>query len=302
MNNSLKIAAALAALLTAGFGCVSGPARISQPASQETAAPDAASGVAPQPLPAELEVPLSHDQIRVSSPQAGQAVSSPLVVAGEARGTWYFEASFPVKLLDADGRPLAVAPAQAQGDWMTEEFVPFQVSLAFDLPPTATGTLVLQKDNPSGLPENDDEIRLPVEFAAPAGPQRDVKLYFYDPALDRDGSGNIMCSRQGLVPVERSMPVTKTPVQDAVRLQLKGGLTAAERERGLTTEFPLAGVELKGAALKDGILTLEFADPNNRTGGGSCRVGILWFQIEAAAKQFPEVRGVRFMPEELFQP
>ena len=59
---------------------------------------------------------------------------------------------------------------------------------------------------------------------------------------------------------------------------------------------------IKGASLKDEVLTLEFNDPNGKTVGGSCRVGILWFQIEATAKQFPEVKEVRFLPEELFQP
>jgi hypothetical protein len=242
------------------------------------------------------------DMIRLNSPQTDESVGSPLVVKGEARGTWYFEASFPVKLFDTDGKLLAVVPARAQGDWMTENYVPFLASLAFDKPATATGMLVLEKDNPSGLPENADELRLPVKFAAPTGQQRRVKLYFYDPAKDRDETGNVLCSRQGLTPVERDIPVTKTPIQDAVRLLLLGGLTDSERDAGITTEFPLLGVELKGAVLKDGALTLEFSDPNNRTGGGSCRVGILWHQIEATARQFPEVSSVKFMPEELFQP
>jgi len=242
------------------------------------------------------------DMIRLTSPQADEAVGSPLVVKGEARGTWYFEASFPAKLFDADGKLLAAVPARAQGDWMTENYVPFLVALAFDRPATATGTLVLEKDNPSGLPENADELRLPVKFSNPTGPQRRVKLYFYDPAKDRDETGNVLCTRQGLVPVERDMPITKTPIQDTIRLMLSGGLTDSERAAGVTTEFPLLGVELRGAVLKDGALTLEFADPNNRTGGGSCRVGILWHQIEATAKQFPEVSSVRFIPEELFQP
>ncbi|MFN3301828.1 MAG: hypothetical protein ACK413_02260 [Patescibacteria group bacterium] len=36
--------------------------------------------------------------------------------------------------------------------------------------------------------------------------------------------------------------------------------------------------------------------------GGACRVGILWFQIEETAKQFPGVEKVQFLPEEIFQP
>ncbi|MFA6603458.1 MAG: Gmad2 immunoglobulin-like domain-containing protein [Patescibacteria group bacterium] len=242
------------------------------------------------------------DKIRVASPQPDAAVASPLVVLGEARGSWYFEASFPVKLFDANGKLLAAVPAQAQGDWMTGEFVPFAVSLVFEPPATATGTLVLVKDNPSGLPENADEVRLPVHFAVEVGETRAVKLYRYDPSRDRDAAGNIQCSRAGLVAVERRIPVTKTPIQDTIRLLLKGGLTDAERAAGITTEFPLAGVELRSANLKSGVLTLEFVDPNNRTGGGSCRVGILWAQIESTAKQFPEVKTARFIPAELFQP
>jgi len=131
-----------------------------------------------------------------------------------------------------------------------------------------------------------------------------IKLYYYNPELDRDESGNIACSRNGLVAIERKIPITKTPIQDTINLLLKGkeNLTEAEKAQGVTTEYPLEGLSLKGALLKDGILTLEFDDSQNRTVGGACRVGILWFQIEATAKQFPEVQQVRFLPEEIFQP
>ncbi|MFH0820153.1 MAG: Gmad2 immunoglobulin-like domain-containing protein [Candidatus Peregrinibacteria bacterium] len=103
------------------------------------------------------------DKIQVETPQAYQQVTSPLVVTGQARGPWYFEASFPVRLLNDQGNELAVTPAQAQGDWMTEDFVPFTATLEFATT-AKTGTLVFQKDNPSGLPEHDDELRMPVRF------------------------------------------------------------------------------------------------------------------------------------------
>ena len=131
---------------------------------------------------------------------------------------------------------------------------------------------------------------------------REVTLYYYSATKDSDAGGNIQCSREGMVGVTRDIPVTTTPIQDAIRLLLKGELTGAERTAGISTEYPLPGVELIGAAMREGVLTLEFADPQNKTGGGSCRVGILWYQIEATALQFPEVREVRFIPEELFQP
>ncbi len=94
---------------------------------------------------------LSAENVRVVSPRPGELVKSPLAVVGEAR-TWYFEGSFPVELKDADGKILATGLAVAQGDWMTDQFVPFVAQLEFTLPSSASGTLILKKDNPSGLP------------------------------------------------------------------------------------------------------------------------------------------------------
>lgn len=102
--------------------------------------------------------------IRVTNITANQKITSPLTVEGEARGNWYFEASFPVRLLDGKGNMIAQVPAQAIGEWMTTEFVPFKVTLTFAKPATATGTLILHNDNPSGLPENDRFISIPVRF------------------------------------------------------------------------------------------------------------------------------------------
>ncbi|MBE3090285.1 MAG: Gmad2 immunoglobulin-like domain-containing protein [Actinobacteria bacterium] len=104
------------------------------------------------------------NQIKVSKPQPNQVVESPLIIEGEARGTWFFEASFPVKLLDANRDVIATHFAQAQDDWMTEDFVPFKAQIEFEKPATDTGILILEKDNPSGLPENDAKIEIPVRF------------------------------------------------------------------------------------------------------------------------------------------
>ena len=125
------------------------------------------------------------------------------------------------------------------------------------------------------------------KFYPKTQPRRPVNLYYYNPELDKDGSGNIMCSRQGLVLVQRKIPVTQTPIQDTIKFLLRGELTNEEREQGISTEYPLEGLSLGGADVKDGILTLQFNDPNNKTGGGSCRVGILWFQIETRPSSLP---------------
>lgn len=106
----------------------------------------------------------SDDRLRLTAPSINEIVGSPLIVEGEARGFWFFEASFPIRIFDANGQELGVAVAQAQDEWMTENFVPFKAELNFDEPATANGFLVLEKDNPSGLPEHADEIRIPVFF------------------------------------------------------------------------------------------------------------------------------------------
>ncbi len=102
--------------------------------------------------------------ISVDTPLSGVLIKSPVRVTGKARGPWYFEASFPVKVLDANGKEIGVGIAQAKDEWMTTGFVPFEASVEFTGPATETGTLVFLKDNPSGLPEYADELALPVRF------------------------------------------------------------------------------------------------------------------------------------------
>jgi hypothetical protein len=110
------------------------------------------------------EIVSTNDNIRLTTPLANSIIKSPLTIRGEARGNWYFEASFPVKLYDANGKELLATPVMARGDWMTTDFVPFEAVLTFSTPTTDTGTLVLEKDNPSGLAEHADSITIPVRF------------------------------------------------------------------------------------------------------------------------------------------
>lgn len=106
----------------------------------------------------------NHDEILLETPRPNQTITSPLRIAGRARGSWYFEADFSIELVDGDGKSLGVGHAQAQGDWMTEEFVPFEGKIIYKKPVTPTGKLILRNANPSGLPENQKELQIPVKF------------------------------------------------------------------------------------------------------------------------------------------
>lgn len=109
------------------------------------------------------------DLILIESPAPKSKITSPLEIKGEARGNWYFEASFPIVLTDWDGKIIAQGIATAQSNWMTEEFVPFTGTLNFENPSwdadfSKRGFLIFKKDNPSGLPEHDNSYEMTVWF------------------------------------------------------------------------------------------------------------------------------------------
>lgn len=107
----------------------------------------------------------SASEIVVTKPENGERVSSPIGLSGKARGTWYFEASAPVKVLDEDGTELGTSFVTAQGEWMTEEFVNFSGEVSYKTPKGKSGYVVFMNDNPSGDPERDKYLVVPVDFA-----------------------------------------------------------------------------------------------------------------------------------------
>jgi len=108
---------------------------------------------------------INSPKIEVSSPLPNKQVTSPLTITGRAQGGWYFEASFPIELRDANNVLIAKTTGQAQGDWMTEQFVPFTATLTFPTQPTGSqGMLTFKNDNPSGEPKNSIMFDVPVQF------------------------------------------------------------------------------------------------------------------------------------------
>lgn len=251
--------------------------------------------------PKETGIP---EEIVIYAPQPNDQIESPYRVLGTARGSWFFEAVFPINLKDDKGNVIATAQANAISDWMTSEFVPFEAELIFKNQTSKTGTLVFHNDNPSGLPENDKEFTMPVTFkTGGATKTKTIKLYYYNKDEDMKlGAGNPTCGKEAVLPVERTVPVSISPIKDTVNLLLEGKISNEEKTAGFSTEFPNKDFKLIGANLKDGVATLAFNDVPGFTSGGSCRVGILWAQIEKTVLQFDGVKQVKFSPETLFQP
>jgi len=122
--------------------------------------------VVPPAFPPSVPPPMEPASvIQLKQPKAGDFITSPFVVEGDARSNWYFEGQFLVRLLSQNGVELARTAAHGQGDWTSEKFVHFTAALFFTIPPADTaGTLVFQSDNPSGIKERLREHRVPVRF------------------------------------------------------------------------------------------------------------------------------------------
>lgn len=120
---------------------------------------------APAVLPAASSptyINASANLITVTLPFPGAVTGKTFSVIGQARGTWFFEASFPIEVKDKNGVVLATAVAQAQDEWMTENFVPFKAEISVPESYIGPATLILKKDNPSGLPGHDASMSFPI--------------------------------------------------------------------------------------------------------------------------------------------
>ncbi|KXK26147.1 MAG: hypothetical protein TR69_WS6001001141 [candidate division WS6 bacterium OLB20] len=108
--------------------------------------------------------------------------------------------------------------------------------------------------------------------------------------------------------VTRQIPLTSTPLKDAINALLSLKLTAAETSQGYITNLKpeaqpgFAAFRLVSANVTNGTATLHFDDPQSFTVGGSCRVNGMRTQIEETAKQFNSVNTVKIEPDTLFQP
>jgi hypothetical protein len=107
-------------------------------------------------------------KVRIVSPMPDAIINSPVLIQGSVTGGgWFFENSFPINVIDANGTVLGIGTAGVQPgeQWMSTGTVAFSANIRFDTPQSATGTILFSKDNPSGAPENGESFSLQVTFA-----------------------------------------------------------------------------------------------------------------------------------------
>ncbi len=235
-------------------------------------------------------------EIMVDSPLPNQAVTSPLIVKGRARGNWFFETIFPVELLDGQNKVIGSGQARARGDWMTNDLVPFTAEVNYQITATTTGFLVLKNDNSSGLPRYQKKFAIPVIIS----PSQTiiVKTFFNNNNLDPE----ITCTK--VFAVARQVPKTTAVVRAALE-QLLAGPSEQEKARGYFTNIN-PGVVIQKLTVADGIAKVDFGQTLEQAVGGSCRVSAIRAQINETLKQFSTVKdviiSVNSRTEDILQP
>ena len=219
---------------------------------------------------------------QVETPTSGSLVASPLIVEGKALGTWFFEGSMPVEILDEQGNVLAQWYVTSQGDWMTAEFVDFKGEIEFVSPKAQTGKLVIKKDNPSDMREFDASCFVPILL--PQTETMIVKVFFNNDQLDPEFSCNKVFS------VERVAPKTEAVARVALEELLKGASESEQADGYLTSINP--GVEIQSLVIENGVAYVDFSEQLEYQVGGSCRVSAIHAQITETLKQFPTVDEV----------
>lgn len=223
------------------------------------------------------------DWLVVEQPVAASLITSPVVISGQARGMWFFEGSFPVFLTDANNQIIAQGIATSTQDWMTKEFIPFTATLYFERPLTETGNIILKKDNPSGLPEYDDQLIWPIKFD-----QQNMTLQVFFTNENTGGETDFDCN--DLQAVSKTVPYTLSTARAALTELLKGP-SSADRAQGFSTSLN-PNIKINSLTIESGIAKVDFNEQLEYQVGGSCRVSTIREQITKTLKQFDTVQTV----------
>ena len=234
----------------------------------------------------EINSPLG---INVTSPKNNEELKDIITVEGEALGTWFFEAVFPISIEDMNRNTIASSFVTAEENWMTD--LPVKFRGAIDVPDDFSGkaVLILKKDNPSGLPEKDSRVEIPISILASSSSEdtENISINVYFQRYGTDSSMDV-CTK--VFAAKRNIPKTTAVGKAAIEELLKGP-TSSEKTEGYFTSIN-NGVSLESLSIKDGTAYADFDENLERSVGGSCRVLAIRTQIIETLKQFPTVKNV----------
>ena len=146
-----------------------------------------------------------------------------------------------------------------------------------------------EKNNPSGLPENADELIIPVSFKeitkAPSELMT-VNIFLNDSRFANEPYFD--CSRT--IAVERQVAKTEAVAQASLEALLRGA-TKEEIDQGFISNIN-PGVRIQSLTIEEGVAKVDFDEQLEFQVGGSCKVSAIRAQITQTLKQFPTVDEV----------
>lgn len=101
--------------------------------------------------------------IKVEKPVPLSKIESPVNISGFASGSWFFEGTFPIKIIDQNENVLGQGTAEALLNWMTEKMVPFEAKIKFEKGDAEVGFIIFSKDDPQGS-GNGEVYKIPITF------------------------------------------------------------------------------------------------------------------------------------------
>jgi putative hemolysin len=221
----------------------------------------------------------SGKNIAVFSPKAGQTVSLPLTIIGQAR---VFESSFVYRLKDLQGNIVAAGSAMAASPDMGK-FGDFNITIkALFQKPTAESLILDVYDLSAKDGSEIDLVSIPLLTKLPE--TTSVNVYFSNNRLDPE----VTCTK--VFPVKRI--IAKTPAIGQAALEaLLAGPSKKETDIFYQTNINI-GTKLNSLTIVDGTATADFDETLQSQVGGSCRVGAIGAQIRETLRQFPTVKNV----------
>jgi len=236
------------------------------------------------------------------SPLPNSEIECGFTLAGKMPREWFFENSFPYSII-VDGKEVLVGSVQSKDDYTVKEILTFSEKIECKEGCLGDGEIVLKNANPSGLPENADQYRIPVKFTSTCLVQEEkpkdtsketvketpktvtVKVYFANSVNDPDSE---KC--ETTYAVSRTINET-VAVGKASLTELLKGPNTTEKGKGYYTSIP-TGTELKSINIKNGVAYVDFNEKLTDGIGGSCLTSRIRSQIENTLKQFPTVKEV----------
>ncbi|HRX43629.1 MAG TPA: GerMN domain-containing protein [Candidatus Dojkabacteria bacterium] len=226
-------------------------------------------------------------KIYLENIKSGDTIDMGSEIKGEVSGNWFFEGSFPVRVLNIQGEVVSTFVATTYDDWMNETTVPFSVIIDFPLEQEGAYVLQFEKSNPSGLDDNSDtaKIAISIKPLEQKVETMKVKVFFSSTKLNED---MIDCSL--VFPVTREIEKS-VAVGRASLTELFKGTTPLEEEDKYFTNIP-DGVVINSLDITDGVAKVDLNSKLEEGVGGSCRVTAIRAQITETLKQFPTVDSV----------